>query len=125
MDIWLFGNPDLSEDSLPLQMLPRLRQAFPHSTFTVQDPLDEWRLPGELFIIDTVKGIDCVRAFGSLDEFQEAPRVTMHDFDAVMELRLLQKLGKLPALKIFGVPPTLSMDEAFGQLSALLRDAGA
>lgn len=33
----------------------------------------------------------------------------MHDFDALMQLRLLQRLGKLKEVTIIGVPP--EMDE--------------
>lgn len=126
MDIWVFGNPDLQEDALPVRLLPRLQDAFPIHHFVLQDPLDEWQLPQDtLTIIDTVKGIDRVTAFTSLEAFQSTPHVTMHDYDLWSELKIRQKIGPLPALTILGVPPELSDDEAFAQLSAELQARGS
>ncbi len=124
-EIWLFGNPDLPVDALPIKLLPKLKAAFPAVQFSVQDPLDEWEIPPSLTIIDTVQGLEHVQVFDSLDAFQQDRRVTMHDFDLGMQLQFLKKLGKLPSLRIIGVPPTLSEDEAFTQITAVLRHLGS
>lgn len=125
MEVWVFGNADLAEDSMPIELLPRLRKEFPRSTFIQQDPLDEWEMPQRLFIIDTVQGVELVSIFTSLDAFQNAPHVTMHDFDLGTQLQFMKKLGKLPKeLFIFGIPPQLSRDDAFSQLAGLLRQYG-
>lgn len=124
-EVWVFGNPDLTEDAVPIQLLPRLRSDFPKHQFVHQDPLDEWDMPDRLYIIDTIQGINAVTIFTSIDAFQEAPHVTMHDFDLVTQLQFMQKLGKLPwELVIFGVPAGLSADAAYDQLVPLLRQSG-
>ena len=124
-EIWLFGNIDLPQDSLPLRLQERLSSEFPNIKFIVQDPLDEWVMPEELFIIDTVQGLDKVTVFNSLDQFQKTSSVTMHDFDLGMQLRMLQKVGQLPPLTIFGLPADISEDQAMEQLIPLLHQLGA
>jgi len=124
MDVWLFGNPDLGMDSLPLTLCEELQKAFPEATFTVQDPLDEWEMPKELLIVDTVVGIKEVQTFSSIDEFEQKSRVTMHDYDLGMQLAFLKKLGKLPPIQIIGVPPTLSHDNALKQITNALHQCG-
>jgi len=125
MEIWIFGNPDLAEDNLPIRILPQLQATFPHIRFSVKDPLDEWEPPKKLWIVDTVRGIDAVTMFSSLDQFQTGPRVSLHDFDLYSQLRLLQKIGKLPELVIYGVPPHLDANEAVNQLTRLIRQCGS
>ena len=121
MDIWVFGNPDLPEDALPLAILPDLRRRFPEHRFCVQDPLEEWDMPERLVIIDVVRGIDHVKTFSDVDAFEDAPRVTLHDFDLVMKLRWLKKLQKLPPTIILGVPGDYTRAAALGELTTLLR----
>lgn len=95
-------------DSLPLKMLPELRQKFPEIEFVVQDPNEEWNLSSEgakeLIVLDTVVGISEVTVFDDLKQFAATPRVSMHDFDALANLRLLKKLGKIKEVKIIAVP---------------------
>jgi hypothetical protein len=119
--VYIFGNPDLSADSLPLQILPGLKKKFPQLRFEVKDPNEEWDSPLTLTIIDTVQGIDRVGVFEDLTKFSAAPRLTMHDFDALTNLLYLQKLGKLKSIKIIGVPAEMGLDEAFASVSAELN----
>ncbi|MFA6908445.1 MAG: hypothetical protein WC289_01010 [Patescibacteria group bacterium] len=121
MEVWVFGNADLELDALPVRILPGLKKQFPEYTFVHKDPLDEWEMHGELMIIDTVRGISAVTRFTSIDDFIDAPRVTMHDFDLGTQLKFLQKLNKLPRCTILGVPATLTEAEAIIQLQPFLR----
>ncbi|MFH1171319.1 MAG: hypothetical protein V1778_02155 [bacterium] len=121
MDIWLFGNPDLPEDALPLRLLPRLQKEFPEHLFSPVDPLDEWKMPEDLIIIDTVRGIEKVTIFTSLDEFRQAPHVTLHDFDLGMQLAFLKKLGKLSRISIIGIPSGLAEDTVLLEIASALR----
>lgn len=120
MTIFVFGNPDVELDALPLRILPRLQKAFPDISFEVKDPNEEWDVPEELIAIDTVVGIDAVRVFDDLAPFLAAPRVSLHDFDAFANLSLLKKLGRLKQIKIIGLPPTISDDEAFEAVRTIL-----
>jgi len=112
MHIYIFGNPDLEFDSLPLRLLPALEKTFPDIDFVVLDPNEEWKIPDEMVMIDTVVGIKEMTVFDDLKHFIEAPRVSVHDFDAFFNLIYLQKLGKLKKIKIFGIPPEMSENEA-------------
>jgi hypothetical protein len=108
MTIFIFGNPDLEADSLPLRVLPALKKHFPEIDFMVLDPNEEWKIPDEMVMIDTVVGIKELTIFNDLKHFIEAPRVSVHDFDAFFNLIYLQKLGKLKKIKIFGLPPDMT-----------------
>ena len=120
MTIFVFGNPDLPADSLPLQILPALKKRCPGVIFKVQDPNEEWGAPEELTVIDTVLGIDEVKVFDDLEDFENAPRVSLHDFDAATNLRYLRKLGKIKKIKIIGLPPTISEKEAEDSVASII-----
>ncbi len=109
MTVLVFGNPDLPSDSLPVRILPELQRRLPDVEFLHLDPNEEWELPEEITVIDTVVGVKEPRVFPGLDDFSPAPNLSMHDFDAYANLRLLMKLGRLKSVRVVGLPP--SMDE--------------
>lgn len=104
MHIFVFGNPDLLMDSLPIRLIPQLQPLFPDVEFVTLDPNEEWDIPRHMIIIDTVVGITEVTVFTNLDTFIRAPRITCHDFDAYANLLLMKKLGKIDGVTIVGVP---------------------
>jgi hypothetical protein len=112
--IFVFGNKDLEEDNLPLRILPKLREKFPDIRFETKDPNEEWEIPEseELIILDTTVGIKDVEVFDDLEKFSKVPRMGMHDFDALTNLRYIKKLGKIKKIKIIGVPPDMGEQEA-------------
>ncbi|OHA00672.1 MAG: hypothetical protein A3H71_03485 [Candidatus Sungbacteria bacterium RIFCSPLOWO2_02_FULL_48_13b] len=118
--VFVFGNQDIEPDATPLLILPELRQKLPDIEFIELDPNEEWGEDRNITVIDTVEGIKEVTVFDDMSDFVSAPRVTMHDFDALANLRLLKKLGKIEKIKIVGVPPTISKQEALGKVSAIL-----
>ncbi|MFA5830796.1 MAG: hypothetical protein WC878_03130 [Candidatus Paceibacterota bacterium] len=120
--IYLFGNSDLEMDSLPLRVLPVLESRFPDIDFTVLDPNEEWKIPEEMVMIDTVVGIKELTVFDDLKHFMEAPRVSVHDFDAFFNLIYLQKLGKLKNIKIFGIPPEMKESDAEELLTKSIKE---
>ncbi|MEK7181071.1 MAG: hypothetical protein AAB738_01910 [Patescibacteria group bacterium] len=120
MDVYIFGNPDLKEDSLPIRLIPELKKQFPSHRFIVKDPNEEWEIPEELVIIDTVLGINKVTVFEDLKQFTSTPRVSLHDFDAFTNLLYLQKLGKLKKIKIIGLPPILEVDKVIQEIRTTL-----
>ena len=121
MTVYVFGNPDVDIDALPLRILPELKRRLPDVQFVVKDPNEDWEVPEELVVIDTVVGLDQVQVFEDIDKFVTTPRITMHGFDALMNLKLLQKIGKLKKLKIIGIPPTISEEEALNQLQSTFK----
>lgn len=120
MTVFVFGNAALEADSLPLRILPDLKKTLPNIEFQTLDPNEEWDMPEETIVIDTVLGIKDITVFDSLEQFSAAPRITMHDFDALANLRLLSKLGKLKKIKIIGVPPHLDSNTAIQRIGEIL-----
>jgi len=118
--VFIFGNQDFEPDALPLLILPGLRKKIPDIEFIALDPNEEWEGDVEIIAIDTVDGITNITVFDDLSAFVSAPRVTMHDFDALVNLQLLQKLGKIQKIKIIGLPPTMSPEKALERVSAVL-----
>lgn len=121
MTVFVFGNTDLEGDSLPLRILPKLKQLFPKIAFAIKDSHEEWDVPEELIIIDTVRGLEKVRVFSDLESFSSSPSITLHDFDALSHLRYLAKLGRLKKIKIIGLSPMISEKEALEGVSAILQ----
>jgi Ni,Fe-hydrogenase maturation factor len=120
MTVFVFGNEDVAADSLPVRILPELRRKFPDADFRLKDPNEDFELPEDAVIIDTVAGLEEVRVFNSPDDFQAPPRMTLHDFDLFSHLQLLKKLGKLPEkIKIIGLPPTISEEKALDSIAAI------
>ena len=121
MTVFIFGNQDVEGDFLPLKILPELRKRCPGVDFLAKDPNEDFELPEGTVIIDVVAGLKEIRVFDSLEDFEAPPRMTLHDFDLFGHLQLLKKLGKPPSkIKIIGVPPTISEEEALNSIVTIL-----
>lgn len=120
--VFVFGNPDIEMDSLPLRLLPELERLFPDVSFVALDPNEDWDVPEDMIIIDTVVGIDEPCVFHGLDDFAAAPRLTCHDFDAYANLQLMTKVGKLRTVTILGIPPGIPEDIAASWLITNLSE---
>ena len=107
MKIYVFGNPLVEEDSVPLIILPQLKKQFPDIDFIVVDPNENFPPKGErnLIIFDTVKGISEVTLldYSDLAAIEKSP-VSPHDYDLLLHLLLLKKMGKIDSVKIIGFP---------------------
>ena len=121
--VFIFGNPDIESDSLPARILPKLRENFPSLNFEMKDPNEEWEIPDDLVVIDVAEGIDEVTVFNDLKNFASPPRVGMHDFDALTNLRYMEKIGKLKKIKIIALPMGMSEDDAVKEVSEFLNSA--
>jgi len=120
--IYIFGNPLLDFDSLPVKLLPELKKKFPEYDFIIADPNENLKPKNkELIIIDTVVGTDKVIVFDNIDKIQNSPRYSMHDFDLGFNLKLLKKIGALEKATIFGVPAKIKKQAALKQLIFLLK----
>ncbi|MEI8096999.1 MAG: hypothetical protein WCG73_02750 [Candidatus Moraniibacteriota bacterium] len=121
--VFLFGNPDLAFDAVPVELFSPLVEKFPNMHFRVVDP-NELDLPEDntnLIIIDTVEGLDHPR-FISLDEIAELKvRVTAHDFDLSSYLLLSKKLKKNIGIQIIGIPMSYEKELAFKEITPLLQ----
>ncbi|MEK7078801.1 MAG: hypothetical protein AAB929_01910 [Patescibacteria group bacterium] len=124
MKIYVFGNPLVKEDSLPLSMLPQLQKQFPDIHFIVVDPNENFPPEGErdLIILDTVKGISEVTLldYSDLAKIEKSP-ISPHDYDLLLHLLLLKKMEKINIVKIIGIPPTSNNKKVlFNDVSELI-----
>lgn len=103
--IYVLGNLLLEEDALPIHLLPRLHEAFPTIHFIEIDPTENFPEEEHLIIIDTIINTPRVVVWKDVDAIQSSPSYSLHDFDLGMTLKLMQKMGKLKKITIFGVPP--------------------
>lgn len=103
--LYVFGNPDLPSDNLPITFLSRLKERFPHITFEHKDP-NELDIPETetLIVIDTVFGLKNVR-WVNIEELSEThAHITAHDFDLETYLQLVKKLTPSLSVHILGIP---------------------
>ena len=120
--IYIFGNPLLDFDNLPLKLAPKLEKLFPEIDFVITDPSENLKpIDGELIIIDTVEGIKKVILIDDIGKLETSKIYSLHDFDLAFNLKLLQKIGKLKRVKIFGVPMDGDEKEILSQLINLLK----
>ena len=119
--VYIFGNPDLAVDSLPIRLIPQLQKENPDFTFILKDPNEEWDVPEEMLIIDTAINAKKVTIFKDLKSFMTGPRLSMHDFDALSNLLFLEKLGRLKKIKIIAVPPDIDPQNALREISSRLN----
>ena len=126
LKILTFGNPLLEQDSLPLKILPTLRQQFPNHTFLHIDPTENLEQYGpKLIILDTVQNIDKITILTSIEQLRANKVYSMHDFDLALNLKLLKKLGKIKSVKIIGIPMNTTEKEIIPQLQSILKKCAA
>lgn len=124
----VFGNPDLHLDSVPVQLVPKLRRRFPNIRFVVEDP-NEIDLPkrGKWVILDTVRGLERV-SWLSVDDVARSRKgaVTAHDYDLSTLLLLAKKLDASFEPNILGVPFGMSegqvLPDVIWELSKVLKE---
>ena len=122
MKIYIFGNPLIESDSLPLKLLPKLKKEFADIDFVVSDPNeDPFEEDAAPIIIDTVVGITDVVVLNLRDLAAPQGKISPHDYDLGMYLLLKKKLGQIQKAVILGLPAGISPKEAFPKLSKAIR----
>jgi len=119
--IYVFGNPLVKEDSLPLKLIDKLRKEFPYIEFKEFDTVEDLDLEKELNIIDTVKGIKKVELIEDIDKIITKKIYSMHDFDLGYNLKLLKKMRMIDKVRIFGIPSNMKEKEAMKELCDAIK----
>jgi len=122
--VFVFGNPLIEKDSLPLRILPRLRKRFPQIEFVTADPTELLHYDQDAWILDTAEGITEAVVLEDISKLDLPKRLSVHDYDLTVDLHLLQKLGKLQNVKIIAVPFHFSRNKAFQEVSKKLIASG-
>ena len=128
VSVSVFGNPDFLSDSVPVRLVPKLREAFPQVRFVIEDP-NEIDLPkhGKWVILDTVRGLENVSwlSVGDIARSRNAG-MTAHDYDLSTLLLLAKKLDASFEPNILGVPFGMSEERALPdviwELSKVLKE---
>jgi Ni,Fe-hydrogenase maturation factor len=110
-NVYVLGNPLEEVDALPIKLLPRLREAFPLFHFSEIDPTENFPEEKNLIIIDTIINTRNVCVWTDVEKIKSSPSYSLHDFDLGMTLKIMQKMGKLKKITIFGVPPAQSVED--------------
>ena len=122
MKIFVFGNPLVEKDSLPLKLIGPLRKEFPDTEFVEYDPNENMEeLGSEPIIIDTVIGIDKETMITDIDSIKNPPIYSAHDLDLGTHLKLLKVIGMIEGVKILGVPDNISEEKALEQLKEVIK----
>lgn len=122
MNILVFGNKDHPTDNLAFKVSKKITSS-PGVTFILIDPNDDLPVPEnkELFILDTVIGIDKVTLFTEkdIDKMLLSPRTTAHDYDLGFQLKYLKKIGRLRKISIIALPVSGEID--YDLIHSILR----
>ncbi|MEM5872518.1 MAG: hypothetical protein QXD55_01520 [Candidatus Aenigmatarchaeota archaeon] len=119
--IYVFGNPLIKEDSLPLKLVEKLKKEFPNIVFKEFDAVEDLDFENELNIIDAVQGIKKVELIEDLDKILTKKIYSLHDFDLGYNLKLLKKMKMINKVRIFGVPMKINETKAFLELCNLIK----
>jgi len=119
--VYVFGNPLVKEDSMPLKLIGKLRKKFPSLEFKEFDTVEDLDLEKELNIIDTVKGIKKVELIEDIDKIITKKIYSMHDFDLGYNLKLLKKMKMIEKVRIFGIPSDMKEKEAMKELCDVIK----
>lgn len=124
--IYIFGNPILDYDNLPIKFIPELKKTFPEIEFIEIDPNENLKPEnGKLVIIDTIAGIEeviAIKDIDKIDKIESNPNVSMHDFDLGFNLKLLKKIGILKEIVIFGIPQNKEKQAVLEQLVQIIKE---
>lgn len=118
--VYVFGNPLVKEDSMPLKLINKLKGEFPSLQFKEFDTVEDVELEKEMNIIDTVKGIKKVGLIENIDKIMTEKIYSTHDFDLGYNLKLFKKMKMIDKVRIFGIPSKIKEKEAFEQLKKLI-----
>jgi len=122
MNIYVFGNPDVSYDTIALSVAKRLRRQMQKVHFIIHNPHEDLA-PQErdLIIMDCAQGIKKVVLIEDLDALALTPSATLHDFDITFQLKLLKKIGKIDTVKIIAIPQDMDVSLACKQVKEILH----
>lgn len=121
--IYIFGNPLLPFDNLPLKLTPELKKQFPEIDFIIIDPNENLKSENkELIIIDTIVDIGKVTVFKDLNRIKTEKIYSAHDLDLAFNLKILEKIGELKKVTIFGIPQNIEKSEVLKQLTDSIKE---
>jgi hypothetical protein len=122
MKIYLVGNREVKSDSIPVRLKNDLTKSFPDIYIEEVDPNENFIPESGSVIIDTVAGIDKIQWFDSITDFSLSQSVSPHDYDLLFHLQMLDKLHKLPVIRILGIPLSGSLTKVRIEIIRILTN---
>lgn len=122
--VFVFGNPLVEKDTLPLRILPELVKRFPHIEFVTADPTELLAYDDDVWILDAAEWIDDVVILDDISKLDLPKRFSVHDYDVALDLKLLTKLGKLQKVKIIALPIGMQEKVALSKVGEVLALKG-
>ena len=121
--IFVAGNPLIEQDSLALQVAEKLKGKIRGIEFREIESLDalQEKEKQNLCIMDVAAGIKKVQLSQDIEKLQTKQPISGHDFDLAMQLRLLQKIGKLGKVEIIAVPENYTLGKAVLEVRELIK----
>lgn len=107
MTVYVFGNVDNPQDNAAILLAKKIK--IPKLKFKFLPPHQDLPPKKEIVLIDVVAEIKKTTLITSLEIINTIPSTTVHDFDLGMQLRCLQKIGKLKKAIIIGIPQNPSV----------------
>ena len=108
--IYCFGNTDIKEDRLALELADELardkelkKKGIEFIKCTSPDFLLNTN-EKEIIILDVVRGLKDVQIITDLNRLNATKTTTMHDFDLGTVLKLLKEAGQLKNVEVIGIP---------------------
>ena len=114
--IYYAGNELLEDDSMPFEILPKLKDKFPDISFIHHDPSENLKPEKLLIIIDTAINTDKVVLIRKAEMLEQHDLYSPHDWDLAFNLKLLIRLGEIDDFVIIALPPRGDIDKIFGDV---------
>lgn len=123
MKVYVFGNKDVSEDSVAFKVAETLKGKIKGIEFIPVSPNQDLPFANKkhVVLLDAVEGIKKVTVVDeqSLDRIISIRSTTVHDYDLGFQLKYLKKLGKIQKVTIIGLPQTGEID--YDLIQSILR----
>lgn len=123
MNVYIFGNEDLSFDNQAIKVAEKLNGLIDGCDFINIKPNQDLPFVDEkdVVIMDTVEGIEDIKIIEDEDlkNITLAGKTSTHDFDLGFQLKYLKKIGKLGKITIIGLPMEKEVD--YLRIQSILR----
>lgn len=123
MNVYVFGNEDLSFDNQAIKLAKKLENKIEGIKFVNIKPNQDLPFVDKknVVIMDTVEGIEDIKIIENEDlkNISLAGKTSAHDFDLGFQLKYLKKIGKLGEVTIIGLPMGEEVD--YLRIQSILR----
>jgi hypothetical protein len=120
MEILVFGNPDILEDSLAPEISKKLQLegiSFRH----LEDPQRLLEMEGDIVIMDVAKGVKRPVVLEDVSKIEKRGISSLHDFDLGFVLKLRAGLGRKGKIRIIALPKGKSYSDIKDDVKSIIR----